>query len=205
MRIGIDVSSWLNHRGQGRFAQELIRALLRLAPSNQYWLFLDAETARLSNDLPEGRHTTRVIVATSQAATRSASTSGHRTIYDLWAMVRAARRYRSDIDLFYFPSAITFFPLWRGAKVILTIHDAIPNKYPDLIFARRRNRILWDLKLKYAIKQADLIATVSESAKQDIVRAFRVNEDRVTIIPAGVGCRRWGFHLLSIVLFILAQ
>ena len=186
MRIGIDISCWLNQRGQGRYTRELVRALLKLDQANRYWLFLDAETARQCKDLPESDRATRVVVTTSQEAIRGASTSGRRAFHDLWAMVCAARHYRNQIDLFYFPSATTFFPLWRRAKIILTIHDAIPNKYPDLIFARRRNHLLWKLKLAYAMKRANAIVTVSDSAKRDIARAFRIKQDTVKVIQGAV-------------------
>ena len=187
MKIGVDVSAWFNPRGQGRFAREIIRALIRLDSSIQYSLFLDEETANLSHDLPAAENTKQVIVSTAHAASRGASTSCHRTFHDLWAMVKAARRHRDQIDIFYFPSATTFFPLWRGAKIILTIHDAIPSKYPDLIFTRRRNQWLWNLKLRWAIKEADSIATVTETAKRDIRQAFRVAEEKIAVVPGGVG------------------
>jgi hypothetical protein len=89
MTIGIDISCWLNQRGQGRYTRELVCALLKLDPSNHYCLFLDAETARQCKDIPESDRATRVVVTTSQAAIRGASTSGRRTFHDLLAMVRA--------------------------------------------------------------------------------------------------------------------
>jgi glycosyltransferase involved in cell wall biosynthesis len=186
MKIGIDISSWLNPRGQGRYTRELVHALLKLDRSNDYWLFVDAETARRCQDLPESDRSTRVIVNTSQAGVCAATTSGHRTAPDLWSMIRAARGYRNCIDIFYFPSATTFFPLWRTAKIVLTIHDAIPNKYPDLIFAHRRSLLLWKLKLAYAVRRATVIATVSETAKQDIAHEFGLQKDRIRVIPGAV-------------------
>lgn len=53
MKIGVDASCWPNKRGYGRYAQELLRALLAFDKENEYWMFLDARSAQQSKDLPE--------------------------------------------------------------------------------------------------------------------------------------------------------
>jgi alpha-1,3-rhamnosyl/mannosyltransferase len=204
MQIGVDISCWLNPRGQGRYTRELIHALLKLDQRNHYWLFIDAETARRCHDLPTSDHATRVVVNASHAAVRAATTSGRRSAPDLWAMIRTARRYRNHIDIFYFPSVTTFFPLWRTAKIVLTIHDAIPNKYPQLIFAQRRSLLLWKLKLGYAVRRATIIATVSETAKQDIARELGIKMDRIHLVPGAVSPLFRQFHNRSASCQILA-
>lgn len=181
MNIGVDASCWTIKRGYGRYTRELLRALLTIDRENAYWLFLDAETARHSKDLPQAaRH---VIVETTRAATLAASADGRRSFRDLWAMRRAVYDRRRDLDLFYFPAEYTFFPLRGRPKTIITFHDATAERYPEFIFPNWRSRLFWALKIRWALRQADLMVTVSESARRDIIQAFRLSEERVSVVP----------------------
>ena len=90
MKIGVDASCLANKRGYGRYTKELLCALLDLDQENDYWLFLDTETANHSENLPDRAH--RIVVETSRAAAHAASASGHRSLRDLWAMRRAVGR-----------------------------------------------------------------------------------------------------------------
>ena len=186
MKIGVDASCWVNNRGPGRYTRELLRALLSLDQQNDYWLFLDAETARQCEDLPESQRASRIVIQTSQAAAHGASASGHRSLRDLWAMGRAVRQFSHDLDLFYFPSVYTFFPLRSSPKVVVTIHDMIPKHYPELMFPHWRNELLWRLKVRWAVWQANLIVTGSETAKRDIISALRIGEEVVKVVPNAV-------------------
>lgn len=184
MRIGIDASCWLNRRGYGRYTRELVRTLVEIDRDNEYWLFLDAETARRSEDLPDGPH--RVIVGTARPAAEAAAASGRRSARDLWAMRTALGRRSASLDLFYFPSVYTFFPLGRRPKVIVTVHDTIAERHPEMVFPTWRSRFFWSLKLRWALRQADVIATVSESARDDLVKTFGLRRNAVRVIPDAV-------------------
>ena len=185
MKIGVDASCWTNKRGYGRYTRELLRALLALDQRNEYRLFLDAETAREADDLPEGVE--QVIVGTSRAASRAASAAGRRSLRDLWAMRQAASQQGADLDLFYFPSVYTFFPLKTRARVVVTIHDTTAERYPNLIFPNRQSRLFWKIKVQLALRQAKIVATVSEASKREIVEHFRLSEERVRVVPDAVG------------------
>ena len=184
MRIGIDVSCWLNKRGYGRYTRELVRSLVERDSRDEYTLFLDSETARCADDLPLGAST--VVVGTLRAAADAASASGRRSLRDLWAMRRAVQRYEEGLDLFYFPSVYTYFPISAGPKVVVTIHDTTAERYPSLIFPNWRARMAWNLKLWLAVRRADLIATVSEASKRAIVDQFRVEPDAIRVVSDAV-------------------
>jgi glycosyltransferase involved in cell wall biosynthesis len=102
-------------------------------------------------------------------------------------MRQAVYRHGNDLDLFYFPSVYTYFPPKTRARVIVTIHDTTAERYPKLIFPNRRSRLFWKLKVELAVRRADLIATVSEASKQEIIREFGVPEARVSVISDAVG------------------
>lgn len=186
MKIGVDASCWMNKRGYGRYTRELLRAMLTLDQENEYWFFMDSETARESEDLPQTGRVRQIIVETSQAAARAASASGRRSLQDVWKMVRAVRQHGRELDLFYFPADYTFFPLSTQAKVVLTCHDTTAERFPSLIFPNKRGQMFWKLKVRWALRRADLVVTVSESAKQDLINRFGLSDAMVKVVSDGV-------------------
>jgi glycosyltransferase involved in cell wall biosynthesis len=183
MNIGIDASCWANRRGYGRYTRELLREVFAIDRTNQYCLFLDRETADRCDDLPD---LPRVIVETSKAATQAAAASGRRSLGDLWAMRRAVSQHNGKLDLFYFPSVYSFFPLKSRARAVVTIHDTIAEHFPRLIFPNRRSEWLWRIKVRWAIAQADLIIAVSETAKRDVMEQFGLPDTMVKVVTDAV-------------------
>lgn len=185
MKIGVDASCWANKRGYGRYTRELLSTLLDNDKENEYRFFMDRETAELSEDLPQ--NVEKIIVGTSEAATQAAAASGRRSVKDLWAMRRAVHKHGGDLDVFYFPSVYTYFPIKTRAKVIVTIHDTTAEKYPKLIFPNWSSRIFWKIKVQLAVRKADIIATVSEASKREIVQEFGVSPEMVRVVSDAVG------------------
>lgn len=96
-------------------------------------------------------------------------------------MARTVARY--PLDVFFFPSVYTFFPLIRPARAVVAIHDVIAEHHPNMVFPRRRLALFWRMKLAIAIRQARLIVTVSDHARDGIVEHFRLPPERVRVIP----------------------
>lgn len=180
LRIGVDGGCWRNQRGYGRYIRSLFSALARRDDDDRYFLFVDRETAQAS-DLPPRFE--KVIVPTSQPPAMAASAAGRRSVLDLWRMGWAVARY--PLDVFFFPSVYTFFPLLRPLRAVVTIHDVIAEHHPQMVFERQRFALFWRLKLAIAVRQAHLILTVSEPAREGIVEHFRLPCERVrTILEA---------------------
>ncbi|MEP6703306.1 MAG: glycosyltransferase family 1 protein, partial [Acidobacteriota bacterium] len=177
MRIGVDATCWQNKRGYGRFTRELLEAVLDVDKSNEYLFFVDPATAE-SGELPADFKT--IVVKTTVAPIEAASADGRRSLGDLWAMSREVLRHK--LDLFFFPTVYSYFPILSRTKIIVTLHDVIAERHPDLIFPNARSKFFWGLKQKAAIRQADIIATVSEYSKQQIIEYFGVAPSRLRII-----------------------
>jgi len=70
MRIGVDASCWANERGYGRFTRELMGAMVREAPADQFVFFLDDRAnARFTLAAP---NVTRVLVRQRVSPTEAA-------------------------------------------------------------------------------------------------------------------------------------
>ena len=181
MQIGVDANCWANRRGYGRFTRELLRALLQADRRSAYCFFLDGGTKQQAADIPDS--VKQVIVATSRAAVEAASASGRRSLRDLWAMSEAVRRHRPALDLFYFPSVYTFYPTRIKAPIAVSIHDTIPERHPELVFSGRVPRLMWALKVRWAVRQAAVILTGTETSRRAIADHFRLPDTRVRVVP----------------------
>jgi glycosyltransferase involved in cell wall biosynthesis len=68
-----------------------------------------------------------------------------------------------------------------GLPLVVSIHDAIADRHPDLTLPSRRARLFWRLKVRLAIHQADLILTVSDYAARELQEVLRIPSDVIRI------------------------
>lgn len=165
LRIGIDGGCWSNRRGYGRFLREILTPLPALDASVDYTLFLDSSGAQ-AYPTPPG---VRVVpVHTSVGVNQAAHASGRRSLRDMLRMSLAVARL--DLDLFFFPSVYSYFPLLRPVPTLLCIHDTIPERNPGFAFHSARQRRFWNWKVRLALAQARRVLTVSQYSRRCIER-----------------------------------
>jgi glycosyltransferase involved in cell wall biosynthesis len=122
-------------------------------------------------------------VEVGEAPSRAASASGRRRVRDMLAMGRAVARAR--LDLIYFPASYSFFPIWNVRHVVVTMHDTLALAHPELVFPTWQGRVSWALKEHAAVRWADRILTVSQTARRDLLAWFRLPEERVRVVTEG--------------------
>jgi glycosyltransferase involved in cell wall biosynthesis len=177
MRIAVDATPWFNERGYGRFAREILRALVAL-PGSREWIFLlDQRDVERIGRLPSSVRVRGVRL--SARPTDAASASGSRSVRDLFAMRRAAGEERPDV-LFY-PTVYTYCPVPRGVRAVVTVHDAIAERFPELTLPSRRARFFWNLKVRHALARSRLVLTVSDFAAAEIEEVLRVDRARIRV------------------------
>src|SRR5207249_2011862 len=59
-------------------------------------------------------------------------------------------------------------------RAVVTIHDAIAERFPALTLPTRRARLFWRAKVAAALLQARLVLTVSEYAARELVEVLGV-------------------------------
>ena len=168
-RFGID-ATWLRPdrlSGAERYAIELVSALARLAPG-EIVLFARPDLPPPLDRVGVERYETQLL--------------GRIPLDQAW-LPWAATRARVDL-LHTLASPIPV--LWRG-RGAMTIHDATPWLDPDAADARTR----WYVKPLYpqALARADAIFTVSEAAREDLVRHAGAPRERIHVTPNGVDPR----------------
>jgi glycosyltransferase involved in cell wall biosynthesis len=177
MRIGVDACCWSNRRGFGRFTRELLEAVVATDTKNEYLFFVDRETAG-SDGIP--KTVQKIVAPTRVSPTEAASAEGRRSLRDLWALSHQVLKHK--VDLFFFPAVYSYFPIFNRTKILVTLHDVIADHHPELIFPNKKLKLFWKMKQNLAIRQADLILTVSDYSKHEIVKYFGVPESRVKVI-----------------------
>ncbi len=177
LRIGIDATCWANRRGYGRFARETVRAMISAAPHHQFECFGDRTAL---DAMPIDDANVRLVeVAQGAAAVDAASADGYRAPGDLLRLTRAVAKARPDV--FFSPSVYTYFPLPPRMRAVVTIHDAIAERFPELTLPSRRSQLFWRLKVSLAIRQAHLILTVSDYAAKEIARVHGLGANRIRV------------------------
>lgn len=177
VHLGIDATCWTNWRGFGRYARSLCRALVALRGHHRVTLVVDgsgpAHEPQLEADW--------LVVPT----TRGLDEALHqrRSVRDLWRMSWAASR--QSFDVFFFPSIDSFFPVF-GPSLVATIHDTIPEAYPEWNPLPAVSRWLRRLKMWWALRACSRLLTGSRREAQRIQRYLRVPEQRISLVPYGV-------------------
>jgi len=120
-----------------------------------------------------------VTVPQGVAPTDAASADGHRAVRDMWRLARATARVRPDV--FFSPSVYTYYPLMPGVRSVVTVHDAIAERFPSLTLPSARARLFWSLKMKVALRQATLVLTVSDFAAREIETMHRIRPSRIRV------------------------
>lgn len=75
-------------------------------------------------------------------------------------------------------------PISKSKKVIITIHDMVYKILPETVNAK--TLYILNRDMVRSVKRADVIITVSEHSKKDILRHLPVDEDRIRIVHPGL-------------------
>lgn len=170
MRIGVDATCWANGRGYGRYTRELVAAMVAEAPADEFVCFLDA-AAREQFAL-RAPNVTAVVVPQRVSPTAAAGADSARSPFDMLRLTRAVAQ--SGVDVFFSPSVYTYFPLPPRLRAVVTVHDAIAERFPELTMPGWRARLFWNAKVWLALRQARLVLTVSDFAAREITEVLRV-------------------------------
>lgn len=176
MNIGIDATCWWNQRGFGRMARELLSAMFALDSDHTFYLFIDQAPTE-SMHLP---NIELVQVSPDRPATAAAIANSSRSIKDMVQLYKAVSH--SPIDLMFFPAVYSWFPIPLKVPAVVTLHDAIAEHFPEMIFPDWKGRLFWALKVKLALWQCRRVMTVSHAAKSEIEQYLRVNGELIDVV-----------------------
>lgn len=90
--------------------------------------------------------------------------------------------FRAKADIYHFFNFIV--PPRINGKVITTIYDMVYKKYPDTMTRANYNRL--DKNIKRSTEHADIVVTISENSKREIIEYLGAPEEKIRIVSPGV-------------------
>lgn len=151
--------------------------MVREAPDDEFTCFLDERASRgFHLEAPNLR---QVVVRLGASPTEAAGAGSARSPVDMLRLTRAVGR--EPLDVFFSPTVYTYFPLPPGLRSVVTIHDAIAERFPELTLPSRQARLFWRAKVRLALWQSRLVLTVSDYAARELAEVLRIRPDRIRV------------------------
>lgn len=163
MKIGLDAKrAFNNHSGLGVYARCLIEYLEKNIPHKDIILFTPKKKIWTSNLL--------TISGKLGSLWRSFS-----IYFDL---------VKNKIEVYHGLAGELPFFIPKQVKAVVTIHDLLflrfPSDYPWI------DRLIYNLKSKYACQRADRIIAVSEVTKNDIIGYYNIPSEKIAVISPSI-------------------
>lgn len=170
MKIAFDAKRLFNNQtGLGNYSRSLVRNLQLSFPKNEYHLFT-----------PEKRnvHSTEYFFDTQKFHIHE-SKSRIKFYWRSFSILKDLQK--AGIHIYHglsneLPHNINH----SGIKSVVTIHDLIFKVYPETYSVSER--IIYDRKFLYACERADKIVAISESTKQDIIKLYQIEADKIEVV-----------------------
>ena len=170
IRIGYDAKRLFNNfTGLGNYSRTLLQQLARYYPEHAYFLYTPNAKPHA-----ETRHFMRSPHFTVQRAD-----SRWKSWWRSFGIKRDLRHHQ--IRLYHGLShEIPFGIRQTGIKSVVTIHDLIFKRYPAQYSSI--DRLIYDIKFRYACQYADKVIAISKSTKDDIIRYYGITPEKITVI-----------------------
>lgn len=166
MRIAIDARgiNLYNGTGIGTYTENVLKNLINIDNTNNYHIFWSG------NNYESIKNENCKIVMTSRK---------HQRFFEDHYF--PSNISKENIDIYHMPQNGIGFSEEISCKKIITIHDLIPYIMPETV---GRGYLLKFLKeMPIIIGNSDGIITVSEFSKQDILRFFPIDENKIFVTP----------------------
>ena len=171
MRIGFDAKRAFNNTsGLGNYSRFLITGLLRLFPEEKYYLY----TPKISDTF------NRFYGLAAQAHLRQPQGIAN-LLPGFWRSVGLSGILSKDrVKLFHGLSNELPYNISREIKTVVTMHDLIFIRYPELY--KPIDRLIYHQKFKYACHKANKIIAISQQTKLDIEHYFKICPEKIEVV-----------------------
>ena len=165
-RFGHEKATGLPNRvGSSEFCFQLLSKLAKLDSVNEYSVFLPIKQ---TSDMPKETEKWKYVVIQSKK---------------LWTLLGLSGKLKNyKLDVFFSPTH--YLPLSVASPSVISILDVSYLYFPKLF----KKKDLYQLKLwgGYSIKKAKKIITISNSSKNDIIKMYKVNPEKITVVYPGI-------------------
>lgn len=171
MRIGFDAKRAIhNFTGLGNYSRFVISNLMKYCPENTYKLFIPK--------IPNNNEVNSVLQTKNNFFVKE----GCKPFWRTFQVVRDIKK--ENIEVYHgLSNELPFGIKSSRAKSIVTIHDLIFLQYPN--FYPVIDRIIYNIKAKYACRVADRIIAVSECTKRDVIKHYGIDPSKIDVVYQG--------------------
>lgn len=168
MKIAVDIRTAGGEKaGKGWFTFHIVQNLLQIDTDNEYILY-----AREGVPGFEQFKNARLKLINSKGF--------------FWHRKVLSDIKKEQIDIFFAPSSYIIPALLpRYIKCILTVHDLVAFLFPNT--HNKKAVFLERLLLKKALKKATHVIAVSENTKSDIIKKFKTEKEKISVIYCAAG------------------
>jgi glycosyltransferase involved in cell wall biosynthesis len=183
MNIIIDIRPLLTtpRTGVGEYTFELLDHLFKIDKTNQYFLYYNSF-----------KNIDHLIPNWQQNNVRIIKTVYPNKLFNLSLIIfkypkldkLVKKKTGIKPDIFFSPN-LNFLALSKGIKKILTVHDLSYTLYSEFYSFHQR---LWHkiISPKKQCQEADVIFTPSNNTKQDLIKYYKINQEKIKVTPLGL-------------------
>lgn len=174
MRIGFDAKrAFFNTSGLGNYSRSLISNLSKYAYENQYVLFKSKVNKGISFDVKDN---VSIVTPTSPIYKKMDS------VWRSYGMLTDIKK--SNLDIYHGLSHELPIGIAKaGIKTVVTMHDVIFLRYPELF--SWSYRYVFNRKYKHACEKSDVIVAVSSQSKSDVMKYYNVPDEKIKVVYQG--------------------
>lgn len=172
MNIGFDFRmGGTLHAGIGRYAFELLKAMLMVDHQDTFYVFYNDSVAQA--DIDELDQSVNVELVKVSAR--------HYSVAEQTTFLRVLNN--TPVDVMFFPNFN--HPIWYKKPFVVTIHDMVHHR----ISGHKKSRWLWfkgyQMEMEHAVRGSRAIIAPSEAAKADITHYFPEAKNKISVVYEG--------------------
>ena len=172
MKIAININELTlsGKTGVQVYTQEIVNALSKIDVKNKYTLY-----ANCSKD-----------TAIMKLSNKKFKLKTEKTNYPFWTYLKFPKQILKDRpDILFMPiQAVPFFKKPKNIKIVVTVHDLAFLLFPK--YFTRKDKLFLKFHTKRAVMMADKIIVPSEATKQDIIKFYKIDESKITVVHHGI-------------------
>jgi glycosyltransferase involved in cell wall biosynthesis len=167
-----------NPTGLGVYTRELVGELLKAECDFDFTVY--ASSPVLKKRYPEK------VIRVSPLTSPAFGFTGHlmRILWQQTLLPFKSRRQKTSLVYSTVPEGILFSPV----KQIITMHDILPIKYPEM-YPRMKYHFYYTVPL--LLKKSQAVICVSESTKRDVIAYYGIKDKPFSVIHAGFNRQRF--------------
>lgn len=174
MKVAFDAKRiFHNNTGLGNYGRDVVRMLTQSPEIEELYLFNPKKS------------TNEKLVALDKATIVYPKGWFWKKAHSIWRLLgQWIQAKKLPIDGFHGLSGEIPIQLRRNSiPKVVTIHDLIFLSHPH--YYNIWDRVIYTLKFKYAVKTSNHVIAISEQTKRDIVKYFKIAEEKISVVYQG--------------------